>query len=67
MKRSPSPLISVAPSPRSASVASGAGSRPTMMAVGWNCTNSGSAITAPARAAIARPEPLASVGLVVTA
>jgi len=34
MKRSPLSLIRVAPSPRSASVASGAGSRPTMMAVG---------------------------------
>ena len=34
MKRSPLSLISVAPSPRSASVASGAGSRPTMIAVG---------------------------------
>ena len=67
MKRSPASLIRVAPSPRSASVASGAGSRPTMIAVGWNWTNSGSAITAPARAAIASPRPLASAGLVVTA
>ncbi len=34
----PALLTSTAPSPRRASVASGAGSRPTSSAVGWNCT-----------------------------
>jgi hypothetical protein len=34
MKRIPRPLTSTAPSPRSASVARGAGSRPMAMAVG---------------------------------
>ena len=41
MKRSPAALTRIAPSPRSASVRSGAGSRPTASAVGWNWTNSG--------------------------
>ena len=50
----------MAPSPRNASVASGAGSRPIAIAVGWNCTNSVSASMAPARAADARPSPRAS-------
>jgi L-aspartate oxidase len=39
----------------------------TSIAVGWNCTNSASAMTAPARAAIAMPSPRACGGLVVTA
>ncbi len=52
----------IAPSPRRASVASGAGSRPMSMAVGWNWTNSGSAIWAPARAARPRPSPRTSGG-----
>jgi hypothetical protein len=39
-ERSPLALTSAAPSPRKASVASGAGSVPTSRAVGWNCTNS---------------------------
>ncbi len=60
MKRSPFSSIRIAPSPRKASVASGAGSRPMAMAVGWNWTNSGSAIRAPARAAMPRPSPRAS-------
>ena len=64
----PSRLCRVAPSPRSASVASGAGSRPTSMAVGWNCTNSRSAIErAGARRPWRWPRPRASTGLVVTA
>ncbi len=53
----PSAFTSFAPSPRSASVASGAGSSARSIAVGWNCTNSASVITAPASAASARPSP----------
>ena len=62
----PSRSTRCAPSPLSASVARGAGSRPTSMAVGWNCTNSGSAIVAPTLAAIAIASPRAVTGLVVT-
>ena len=36
-------------------------------AVGWNCTNSMSATATPERSAIARPSPVDSSGLVVTA
>ena len=36
-------------------------------AVGWNCMNSTSATGTPARRAMARPSPVASAGLVVTA
>ena len=57
-KRAPVSSISTAPSPRSASVSSGSGSRPAASAVGWNCTNSRSTRRAPARAAIARPSPV---------
>ena len=35
-------------------------------AVGWNCTNSTSAVGTPARRAIATPSPVDSGGLVVT-
>ena len=66
MKGSPSPSISIAPSPRRASVASGAGSRPMSMAVGWNCTNSGSAITRAGERRQPRPSPRSSAGVVVT-
>ena len=58
-----------APAPRRASLRSGR-ERPvpgTARAVGWNCTNSRSARTAPARAAMASPSPVASGGLVVSA
>ncbi len=36
-------------------------------AVGWNCTNSTSAVATPARSAMATPSPVDSGGLVVTA
>ena len=60
----PSRSRSTAPAPRSASVISGhwplaPGSHST---VGWNWTNSRSLITAPARAAIAIPSPVAPAG-----
>ncbi len=57
-KRSPSGPTIVAPSPRIASVTRKP-SRPAMpvTAVGWNCTNSRSAIAAPARCASSRPVP----------
>ena len=67
MNRSPPASTSTAPAPRSASVSSGIGSRVERMAVGWNWTNSGSAMRAPARIAIARPSPVTSDGLVVWA
>ena len=67
MKRSPVSSTSTAPSPRSASVSRAMGSRPLARAVGWNCTNSRSARRAPARAAMARPSPVTSGGLVVLA
>ena len=51
----------------SVKLASGAGSRPTMIAVGWNWTNSASRMIAPACAAIARPWPRLFTGLVVSA
>src|SRR6185312_9851896 len=54
-----------APSPRTASLTSGIGSRPMSSAVGWNWTNSISTSAAPARAASARPWPCAPSGLVV--
>ena len=57
--------MSTAPSPRTASLTSGIGSQPASSAVGWNCTNSMSASTAPARAASAMPWPIAPSGLVV--
>ena len=50
MNRSPRSLMSFAPSPRTASLTSGAGQVAASSAVGWNCTNSMSARTAPARA-----------------
>ena len=37
------------------------------MTVGWNCTNSRSATSAPARSARATPSPVATVGFVVCA
>ncbi len=64
--RFPAASIRIAPSPRRASVASGRGpSVRVAIAVGWNCTNSTSRRTAPARAARARPEPTAPAGFVV--
>ena len=65
MKRAPVSSTSTAPSPRTASLTSGIGSRPTSSAVGWNCTNSRSASAAPARAASASPLPIAPAGLVL--
>ncbi len=46
---------------------SGMGSSEESSAVGWNCTNSGSASRAPALIAIAIPSPVTSAGLVVLA
>ena len=40
---------------------------PSHSTVGWNCTNSRSASTAPARSAAAMPSPVATDGLVVEA
>ena len=57
MKRAPVSSMSVAPSPRTASLTSGIGSQPASSAVGWNCTNSRSASAAPARAASISPWP----------
>jgi hypothetical protein len=63
----PSASIRRAPSPRSASVRSGMGSRPAASAVGWNCTNSRSARRAPASAARRIPCPRDVGGFVVAA
>ena len=64
---SPSRSRNRAPAPRNASEASGRGSRPRSIPVGWNCTNSRSATCAPARMAAANPSPLHARGLVVQA
>ena len=56
MNRSPSASTRNAPSPRTASEISGwrpRASAPSHITVGWNCTNSTSAISAPARSASA--------------
>src|SRR6266545_3690235 len=70
MKRLPSPSTRYAPSPRNASDTSGCWSSadpPTYNAVGWNCTNSMSVTSAPARRARATPSPVDTTGLVVAA
>ena len=65
-KRSPSRSRSSAPWPRRASESSGRGMAGWCSAVGWNCTNSTSAVGTPARSAMATPSPVDSDGLVVT-
>ena len=65
-KRSPSRSRSRAPWPRSASESRGRGMAGWCSAVGWNCTNSTSAVGTPARRAMATPSPVDSAGLVVT-
>ena len=68
MKRVPSSSTRNAPSPRTASEISGCCPRdtpPSHITVGWNCTNSRSRSTAPARSARAIPSPVATAGLVV--
>ena len=65
-KRSPSRSRRSAPWPRSASESSGRGMAGWCSAVGWNCTNSTSAVGTPARSAMATPSPVDSGGLVVT-
>ena len=61
MKRLPSQSTRNAPSPRTASEISGCWPResgPSHITVGWNCTNSRSRSTAPARSASAIPSPV---------
>ena len=53
MKRTPFASSSTAPSPRTASLMSASGVSFVSSAVGWNCTNSMSASSAPARFASA--------------
>ena len=68
MNRTPSRSTRNAPSPRTASEMSGCWPlepSPSHSTVGWNWTNSTSAITAPARSAAAMPSPVATDGLVV--
>ena len=65
-KRSPSRSRSSAPWPRNASESSGRGMAGWCSAVGWNWTNSTSAVGTPARSAMATPSPVDSGGLVVT-
>ena len=65
-KRSPSRSRRRAPWPRSASERSGRGMAGWCNAVGWNCTNSTSAVATPPRSAMATPSPVDSAGLVVT-
>jgi hypothetical protein len=64
--RSPAASRSSAPCPRSASDSSGRGMAGWCSAVGWNWTNSTSAVGTPARRAMATPSPVDSGGLVVT-
>ena len=65
----PAASASTAPAPRSASVMSGQAPRAPgcHSTVGWNCTNSRSRRSAPARAASASPSPVSPAGLVVVA
>ena len=65
----PAASTSTAPAPRRASVISGHWPRAESChsTVGWNCTNSTSRSSAPARAASARPSPVSPAGLVVVA
>ena len=65
----PASSTSTAPAPRSASVSSGhwLAAAACHSTVGWNCTNSRSRSSAPARAASARPSPVTPAGLVVVA
>ena len=68
MKRCPSKSTRNAPSPRTASEISGCWPResgPSHITVGWNCTNSRSRSTAPARSASAIPSPVETDGFVV--
>ncbi len=68
MNRLPSKSTRNAPSPRTASEISGCWPResgPRYITVGWNCTNSRSRSTAPARSASAIPSPVETAGLVV--
>ena len=68
MNRLPSKSTRNAPSPRTASEISGCWPResgPRYITVGWNCTNSRSRSTAPARSATAIPSPVETAGLVV--
>lgn len=68
MKRTPSPSTRWAPSPRTASETRGcwpSASAPRNSTVGWNCTNSRSETSAPARSARATPSPVDTDGLVV--
>ncbi len=69
MKRTPASSTRKAPSPRTASEISGCWPvrrpDPSHITVGWNCTNSRSRSTAPARSASAIPSPVATAGLVV--
>ena len=61
-KRSPSRSRSSAPWPRSASESRGRGMAGWCSAVGWNWTNSTSAVGTPARSAMATPSPVDSAG-----
>ena len=63
MNRTPAPSTRKAPSPRTASEMSGCwpvAPSPRQSTVGWNCTNSRSVTTAPARSAAAMPSPVAT-------
>ena len=51
--------------PRRSAAAGRCAPSPSHSTVGWNCTNSRSATTAPARSAAATPSPVATDGLVV--
>jgi hypothetical protein len=61
MKRSPSELRRIAPSPRQPSVSS---TPAPATPVGWNCQNSMSSSGMPARAAMPRPSPVLMKALV---
>ena len=66
MKRVPAQSTRKAPSPRTASEISGCcprESEPSHITVGWNCTNSRSRSTAPARSASAMPSPVDDRGV----
>ena len=68
MNGTPASSTRKAPSPRTASEISGCWpfeSAPSHITVGWNCTNSRSRSTAPARSASAMPSPVETDGLVV--
>jgi hypothetical protein len=67
MIRAPLSSTRTAPSPLTASETRGCwplAPEPRYMTVGWNCTNSMSATTAPARSPSPIPSPVATVGFV---